>query len=156
VHGVERELRGACSDGYVRISRDFQPGDTVDVTFPMEARFTVADPRVDAVRGCVAVERGPEVFCLESVDTPGNVHVDLVRVDDSVAPREEDGAVLVRVRPLIPPNSELAWPYAGRRAGADGDGPDEGEAHEVALRPYHAWGNRGPTTMRIWLPTDGI
>jgi DUF1680 family protein len=143
------------SDGYVRISRDFQPGDTVDVTFPMEPRFTVADPRVDAVRGCVAVERGPEVFCLESVDTPGNVHVDLVRVDDSVAPREEDGAVLVRVRPLMPPNSELAWPYAGRRAGADGDGADDGEAQEVALRPYHAWGNRGPTTMRIWLPTDG-
>jgi uncharacterized protein len=23
----------------------------------------------------------------------------------------------------------------------------------VALRPYHSWGNRGPTTMRIWLPT---
>jgi uncharacterized protein len=108
---------------------------------------------VDAVRGCVAVERGPEVFCLESVDTPGNVHVDLVRVDDSVAPREEDGAILVRVRPLIPPNSESAWPYAVRR-GADGDGPDEGEANEVALRPYHAWGNRGPTTMRVWLPTD--
>jgi uncharacterized protein len=80
--------------------------------------------------------------------------VDLVRVDDSVAPRDEDGAVLVRVRPLILPNSELAWPYAERRAGADVDGPDEGEAYEVALRPYHAWGNRGPTTMRVWLPTD--
>ena len=57
----------------------------------MAPRFTVADPRVDAVRGCVAVERGPEVLCLESVDTPRNVHVDLVRVDDTVAPREEDG-----------------------------------------------------------------
>ena len=96
----------------------------------------------------------PEVFCLESIDTPGNVHVDLVRLDDSVAPREEDGAVLVRVWPLVPPNSELAWPYAGRPAGADARRPDEGEAYEVALRPYHTWGNRGPTTMRIWLPTD--
>jgi hypothetical protein len=89
---------------------------------------------VDAVRGCVAVERGPEVFCLESIDTPGNLHVDLFRVDDSVASREEDGAVLVRVRPLTPPNSELAWPYAGRRAGADGGGTDDGESYEVALR----------------------
>ena len=140
--------------GYVRLTRDFQPGDVVEITLPMEPRFRVADPRVDAVRGCVAVERGPEVLCLESVDTPGNLHVDLVRVDDSVAPREEDGAVLVSVRTLAPPNEESAWPYAGREPRAAGDGrDDEGDAHEVALRPYHAWGNRGPTTMRVWLPT---
>ena len=23
---------------------------------------------------------------------------------------------------------------------------------EVAMVPYHAWGNRGPSTMRVWLP----
>jgi len=23
---------------------------------------------------------------------------------------------------------------------------------EVALVPYHSWGNRGPSTMRVWLP----
>jgi DUF1680 family protein len=122
----------------------------------LEPRFTVADPRVDAVRGCAAVERGPEVLCLESVDTPGNPHVDLVRVDGSVAPREEDGAVLVKVRFLTPPNPESAWPYADSRPGAAGGGlHDDGDSYEVALRPYHSWGNRGPTTMRIWLPTDG-
>ena len=152
-------VNGAPADvdsvGYVRLTRDFQPGDVVEVTLPMEPRFTVADPRVDAVRGCVAVERGPEVLCLESVDTPRNVHVDLVRVDDTVAPREEDGEVLVSVRTLTPPNAESAWPYAGRRPGANGDGRAIGDPHEVALRPYHAWGNRGPTTMRVWLPTGG-
>ena len=152
VNGVPADVD---SVGYVRLTKDFQPGDVVEVTLPMVPRFTVADPRVDAVRGCVAVERGPEVLCLESVDTPRNVHVDLVRVDDTVAPREEDGEVLVSVRTLTPPNPESAWPYAGRRPGANGDSRDIGESHEVAVRPYHAWGNRGPTTMRIWLPTGG-
>src|SRR4029453_18771512 len=80
--------------GYARLSRDFHPGDLVEITLPMEPRFTVADPRVDAVRGCVAVERGPEVLCLESVDTSQNAHVDLVQVDPSVPPRKDGGTVL--------------------------------------------------------------
>ena len=28
------------------------------------------DPRVDAVRGCVAVERGTLVYCIEAADAP--------------------------------------------------------------------------------------
>ena len=104
--------------GYVRLTRDFQAGDVVEITLPMEPRFTVADPRVDAVRGCVAVERGPEVLCLESVDTPQNVHVDLVRVDESVAaPRGR------RHRPGARPHPEPARPGVGlalRRAAGGG------------------------------------
>ena len=68
-------MNGAAADvesgGYVRLTEAFQPGDVVELALPMEPRFTVADPRIDAVRGCVAVERGPEVLCLESVDTRG-------------------------------------------------------------------------------------
>ena len=137
--------------GYVRLTEDFQAGDVVEVTLPMEPRFTVADPRVDAVRGCVAVERGPEVLCLESVDTPDNVHVDLVRVDPSVAPVENDGAVMVQARTLSSPDGAPGWPYVGPEAGADTVRLDDPQP--VALRPYNAWGNRGPTTMRVWLPT---
>ena len=147
--------RGGPRPGGLRpaVTEDFQPGDVVELTLPMQPRFTIADPRVDAVRGCVAVERGPEVLCLESVDTPENVHVDLVQVDDSVKPREEDGAVLVRVRTRTPPDAEPAWPYREHRSGTAGHGLDTDGTTEVALRPYHSWGNRGPTTMRVWLPT---
>ncbi|WP_346335416.1 hypothetical protein [Microbacterium testaceum] len=27
-------------------------------------------------------------------------------------------------------------------------------AAPVALVPYHDWGNRGPSTMRVWIPTS--
>jgi uncharacterized protein len=27
------------------------------------------------------------------------------------------------------------------------------ELDEVPLVEYHAWANRGPSTMRVWLPT---
>jgi DUF1680 family protein len=138
--------------GYVRLTEDFQAEDVVEVTLPMEPRFTVADPRVDAVRGCVAVERGPEVLCLESVDTPDNGHVDLVRVDPSVPPVEDGGAVLVQARTLSSPDGEPGWPYVRPEAGADS--LRLGDPQPVALRPYNSWGNRGPTTMRVWLPTS--
>ena len=151
--------------GYARLARDFKPGDTVEILLPMNPRFTAADPRVDAARGCVAVERGPEVMCLESVDTPDRVHVDLLRLDEAAGPREVDGSVLVTMRTMTPPETQGAWPYirhspvtTRKVSKAEGPRPAADEptasqpAHDVVLRPYHTWGNRGPATMRVWLP----
>ena len=86
----------------------------VELHLPMAPRFTAADPRIDAVRGCLAVERGPEVLCLESVDlaaaTDGRItDVGDVRLDPSVPPQELDGSVVVALRPAT--ESPPAWPY---------------------------------------------
>src|SRR5699024_12037531 len=56
------------TSGRFRISRRWAEGDVVTLSLPMPARFTWPDPRIDAVRGQVAVERGPLVYCLESAD----------------------------------------------------------------------------------------
>jgi DUF1680 family protein len=97
------------------------------------------------VRGCVAVERGPLVLCVESVDLPDQRHVDDVRVDPAVPPRDENG-VVVSGRLVDQPNGE--WPYFdGPNAEAGGDEVD------VRLVPYNSWATRGPSTMRVWLPT---
>src|SRR5699024_12581748 len=69
---------------------------------PVQPRTTTADPRIDAVRGTLAVERGPLVLCLESVDLPDGVALEQVRLP-STAPLspEGDGArVDVRIVPL--------------------------------------------------------
>jgi uncharacterized protein len=121
--------------GMVSFSRAFAAGDVVELELPMEPRFTTPDPRVDAVRGCLTVERGPEVYALESVDLvdagmPVTDVADVV-LDASVPPREVDGQVLVTVR--------------SRAA----DAPPV----EVPLVPYHEWAERGPSTMRVWIPT---
>ena len=55
----------------VSIERAFSAGDEVELELPVPPRFTRADSQVDAVRGCLVVERGPEVFALESVDLAG-------------------------------------------------------------------------------------
>ncbi len=142
---VDVDGRRRVTPGVVVVERPFQPGDEVTLTLPMAPRWTRPDPRIDAVRGCVAVERGPLVLCAESVDLPGGRHVDSVRVDPSVPPREAGDAVVVAGR-LVEP-VDRPWPYGG-----DEDDP-AADAVDVPLVPYHTWANRGPSTMRVWLPT---
>ena len=95
---VDVDGRRPVAPGAVVVERPFRPGDEVTLVLPMAPRWTRPDPRIDAVRGCVAVERGPLVMCAESVDLPGGRHVDALRVDPSVPPRDADGAVVVAGR----------------------------------------------------------
>jgi DUF1680 family protein len=132
--------------GYLTELRTWRRGDEVVLSLPMAPRFTYPDPRIDAVRGCVAVERGPLVLALESVDIPGAETVDTFRVDTSRPPGLADGKVTVRLRHVRPEDHD--WPYGAAPAPV----PD-GELDDIPLVPYHAWANRGPSTMRVWLPT---
>lgn len=168
VDGEQRPV----APGTATVTRVFRAGDEVVLDLPVAPRFTRPDPRIDAVRGCVAVERGPEVLCVESVDVPAVGSVDELRLDPTVAPVERDGRVLVRASAVRA--ADEAWPYAsadeaggvGPAAGgaatdatraSDVVGPGPGrsaeETFEVPLLPYHDWANRGPSTMRVWVPT---
>ncbi|MFE3459843.1 glycoside hydrolase family 127 protein [Nocardiopsis aegyptia] len=134
--------------GAAVVERVFAAGEEVRLHLPMGPRLTWPDPRIDAVRGCVAVERGPLVYCAEEVGQPAVRDLDEVRVDPSAAPEEREGGVVV-VRALTGAASapEGAWPY-GERTEVGG-----GSAVELVLTPYHQWAERGPTAMRVWLPT---
>jgi DUF1680 family protein len=134
--------------GLITEHRSWRRGDEVVLSLPMAARFTYPDPRIDAVRGCVAVERGPLVFALESVDVADVQTVDEFRVDTGHPPRLVDGRVSVRGRRVRP--TEQDWPYQPAPAGPVPVVGDELDA--VPLVEYHAWANRGPSTMRVWLP----
>jgi DUF1680 family protein len=102
---------------------------------------------VDAVRGSVAVERGPVVYALESIDLPaGWDDVADAVVDASRPPADEEGTVTVRLARRA--ERDLPWPYGPRDAGAPL------ETVQVPLVPYHDWAERGPSSMRIWLPTS--
>jgi uncharacterized protein len=140
--------REAVMPGYVTVRRELSAGDVVELELPVRARWTWADPRIDAVRGQVAVERGPLVYCLESTDLGRDVGDARVLVDDP--PLEDDEQVLVRL--WTSPAEETDWPYRSQR-------PTHRIGHEphlVPLIPYHRWGNRGPCTMRVWLPVADV
>jgi len=132
--------------GVAEVRRDFSAGDVVELDLPVAPRISVPDSRIDAVRGCVAVERGPVVLAVESVDLAdaGVDDVSRIVLDASVPPVERDGRVWVRIGVL--PEDESAWPYG---QATDAASP---ALFDVPLVAYHEWAERGPSTMRIFLP----
>ncbi|HKZ92462.1 MAG TPA: beta-L-arabinofuranosidase domain-containing protein, partial [Candidatus Limnocylindrales bacterium] len=82
-------VAGVVRAGRIVIERAWAAGDHVELDLEMPARLTVPDPRIDAVRGTVAVERGPLVYCLEDADLPAGVAMADVAIDASAEPRVE-------------------------------------------------------------------
>lgn len=117
-------------------------GDEVVLDLPMAPRWTRADYRVDATRGQIAVERGPLVYCMESVDLGDTVNT--VAVDTSSEPAFDGTDVTVSA--FTVGVAEQAWPFAAPSE------PSTVDRGSVRLVPYASWGNRGPSTMRVWLP----
>ncbi|MFF3846546.1 glycoside hydrolase family 127 protein [Streptomyces sp. NPDC002328] len=141
--------------GTATVTRVFRPGDEIRLELPVAPRWIAPDPRVDAVRGTVAVQRGPLVYCAESVDLTDGHEVDAVRVDPSAPPEDGEGDAVV-VAGETRTHQDGAWPYRPFEEEAAADAAPEAErASGIVLVPYHSWANRGPSTMRVWLPTTG-
>ena len=143
---------GAKSD--LRIERAWQGGDVVELDFAMEARLIEAHPWIESTRGCMAIERGPLVYCLEQADHPEARIADLEL--DTESPLESswvsgrlEGVTVIRgsgwAVDTAPWKDRLYRPVARGRAAP---------RRRMALTavPYYAWANRGPGAMRIWVP----
>ncbi|MEU2281123.1 beta-L-arabinofuranosidase domain-containing protein [Streptomyces sp. NPDC013178] len=145
-------VRRAVAPGTAEVTRAFRSGDEVRLELPVAPRWIGADPRVDAVRGTVAVQRGPLVYCAESVDLPDGREVDAVRVDPSAQPEDGPDDTVVAPGDLAVPGrpNGAAWPY---RPLDEAPAPAAEHGSGIVLVPYHSWANRGPSTMRVWLPT---
>ena len=54
-------------DGYLHLQRRWEAGEEVSVSCPLQPHVVFPDLHIDAVRGCAAIERGPFVYCFESL-----------------------------------------------------------------------------------------
>ena len=154
VNGAAPEPAGG-GNGHATISRSWSPGDHVTFEMGMPVRLTEPHPHVDAVRGCLAIERGPLVYCLEHVDLPADVELaDVSIAADSMfeaVPEPELLAGVVTAHTTATARPPAGWsgaPY--RPVRANGEAP----ATDVRIRavPYFAWANREPGPMRVWIP----
>jgi DUF1680 family protein len=132
-------------DGYARIRARFDGTQPIEVELPMAPRFIYPDPAIDALRGTVAIERGPLVLCAESTDLPADVALDAIRVMDAQPATATDRGAEAWFS--VSRRSPADWPYTGSPVTVT----DERRIH-LALHPYFAWANRGPSMMRVFIP----
>ena len=111
--------------GFVRLERPWKKGDVIELRLPMPIRRVLANPRVAADAGRVALERGPIVYCVEGVDNGGNLQR-LVLKDRTPLQAEYRPGLL--------------------------DGVEIIHDHGLLAIPYYAWSNRGAGPMEVWLP----
>ncbi|MCX4854039.1 glycoside hydrolase family 127 protein [Streptomyces canus] len=154
----QETYEGPVTDGWLRLERTWSPGDQVVLELSLEPRLTAADRRVDAVRGCVAIERGPLVYCLEGVDHPGGLDDIVVDTTRPLAVKHRPD-LLGGVTTVVAAGSRRHlpdagwWPYAP--VDESPDSPQQGgEPVELTAVPYYAWANREDGSMRVWLPTS--
>lgn len=143
--------------GMVRVRRVWEVGDEVRLQLPVRPRWIRPDPRIDAVRAAVTVERGPVVYCLESVDQP-DLSLDDVAADTSKLPVEADPSGLpeparaLRCDGLDRAEPSKPWPYSPPRAHRS----NSAAPATLTWIPYYLWGNRGLSTMRVWVPDANL
>jgi DUF1680 family protein len=137
---------------YLSLKRVWKAEDVIELDLPMRPRLMQAHPKAEQLRNQVAVMRGPILYCLESVDLPGTIHLNNVYFpsDLELTPtpvsglpngiqalegeafyRHEEPWVETLYRPLTQTGSESL---------------------SVRMIPYYAWNNRGPAAMSVWLP----
>jgi DUF1680 family protein len=153
-----RAVKQSSDKGYITMKRTWKHGDVLEFDFAMPPSLIEADSRVDSVRGCLAIQRGPIIYCLEEYDQAKGVNLLDVEIDPSIKLTERwqadllGGLMTVQVSGFQPSRSartenELYHPLAARNK------------KKLSLRkikltaiPYFAWGNRGIGPMRVWIP----
>jgi DUF1680 family protein len=118
------------SKGYIKLIRDWKPGDSITVEFDMPVERRYAHPKVAANAGKVALQRGPLVYCLEKADNPFDLKNFMLSVGAKFVTEHVadllDGVTIIK-------------------------GLGETKDEQFVAVPYYAWDNREPGEMEVWL-----
>jgi DUF1680 family protein len=134
--------------GYAVVSRTWQTGDVVELDNAMPVERIQANPYVAADRNHVALQRGPLVYCFESVDQKGplaTIYLPETTVFDAVKEHGSLGS-LVALTGSARFAPEQDWKRRLYRPAAT--------AQQVNVKaiPYFLWDNRAPGPMKVWMP----
>ena len=147
VNGQEADLSALTKEGYAYLNRAFREGDQITLTLDMAPQWVTASAKVPALSNRAAVQRGPLVYCAEGVDNGGQVLGLSFAREGALTQEPFDPELLGGVAPVT------AQGWRQREPGAlYAYGMAQQEPAQIRLVPYYAWGNRGLTQMRVWLP----
>jgi len=116
--------------GYALLEREWNQGDVVSLSLPMAIRQVIANKQIKDDLGKVALERGPIVYCLESVDNK-NIN-DLYLSADSKAVAGFSPELMGGIETI--------------------SGRESNQKEGFTAIPYFVWNNRGISKMKVWIP----
>jgi DUF1680 family protein len=122
------ELPLKTRNGYQFISMEQADDILVDLHLPMNVRMVRSNQKVAENKGCIAIQRGPLVYCFEEADNGKGVsEIKIVPDVEMTSSMEEDE--------LGQYMSITAWTP---------------EKNAIAI-PYYLWSNRGVGEMAVWV-----
>lgn len=146
LNGETIETTERIKKGYLYITRKWEHDDELVFNFPINARRVYANSKVREDAGCVALMRGPIVYCFESVDQEAELQQ--LRIPRMCTIEEEmgedelfSGTVLLRLRGIKTSTSDDLY----------SEEPPKEESCIIKAIPYYLWANRGLNQMRVWM-----
>lgn len=142
------EVHYAVQNGYAILQKDWQEGDEVSVSFPMDVHQVISNEELKSNQGLCAYERGPLVYCAEGVDNGGkldNLFIELgVSGTASNAPSSlttlfKGGMQRIMISGKICEQKGTEMIISNKA---------------VCLIPYFARAHRSASAMSVWIPTD--
>ena len=134
--------------GYLVLDRAWTAGDVVDLDLTMPVRRIAAHPLVAEDRGCLALARGPLVYCVEDCDLPVPASALALPAYAEMTEQTEFFGGILTLTGTGEASAEQQWPGGLYRTAAPP------VPIPVTAVPYYAWDNRAPGGMRVWIPTS--
>lgn len=135
-------------DGYLYLHRAWQDKDVVSLHLTMPVRLTRCNPLVRANENCVALQRGPLVYCFEEADNGAQIQALRIPTDAAFHVQEAEDGPLAGMKVIAFEGVRESFADEALYAEA---APKQEKAVMQAI-PYFAWGNRGENQMRVWMP----
>lgn len=122
VNGIATNME--VNDGYINIPLALFGSTIVDIDLPMKYKLVKSNPKLTDNKFKAAIEYGPFVYAIESIDNPDSFDNMMVTNDNSLKPiwnKDFLGGVVTL------------------------------ENKYLKAIPYYAWSNRGVTKMKVWI-----
>jgi DUF1680 family protein len=148
LNGVEMDA-GELVNGYAKLTRTWQDGDRIEVSFDMPVEQVRSHPNLRGNAGKVALQRGPILFCLEEIDNGPNLQ-DIVLSSDAEFDVQYDAALLggVTIVTGIASRSVVQAEASGNLYTTK---IFDRAPVPIKAIPYFAWSNRTPGEMTVWI-----
>ena len=139
---------GDLDKGYLTINRRWENGDKVEMVLKMSVQKRFPHPNIAENAGCVALQRGPILYCMEGTDHHTALHKIFLPKEGELVSKYDDallnGVTFIEGEGFCLDNS--SWQnslYSHERPTF--------KPVKIRLVPYYSWDNREPGDMQVWI-----